>query len=540
MISLYFNSQDRFSRYGINHFIEKFGIPIEINKPSPSGIVITYGIEVHGDFVISVEENEVKNNICGKILGLDENIPLCENPFNTGAGKEVVVDFESGETRYPCVTRTDEGYTIGIDIFKETGYLLSGHLDSLRPSLDSNIKKALASKPTVDILQNILFNAILAGCNERNIPLVQKSCWPDGKRFAVCLTHDVDELFKSYQWISRPMHFLVKANFSGLKNQVISFFQKVRGKDPYYTYKDIMKIENDLGVKSTYFILKETGKCSFWEKKTWYLYGRNRNLQSPEIHALIQQLISNGDEVAIHGSFFSYKNPILLNAETQELEQIINEEVIGTRQHNLNLIIPETWDYQEKAGLKYDSTLGFHDTIGFRWGTSSPFSPNTGDVPQHLLELPLVIMDKNLVSSELTIPDWIQITNEVERYQGVLTLLWHPPMFNDLEYPGLRGIYMDIIQYCQKRQAWVAPARDIYNWVSLRNEQMFSSSFSGSLCSITPVATDTDQFFTLYLPPGTNGIIPSGNAEIIRKEGDCIYIKTNRLQENEKIIIGIT
>lgn len=113
-----------------------------------------------------------------------------------GVGKEVFVDFESGETRYPCVTRTDEGYAIGIDIFKETGHLLSGHLDSIRPSLDSNIKKALASKPTVDILQNLLFNAILAGCHKQKIPLVQKSYWPCGKSFAVCLTHDIDEIKK--------------------------------------------------------------------------------------------------------------------------------------------------------------------------------------------------------------------------------------------------------------------------------------------------------------------------------------------------------
>ena len=158
-----------------------------------------------------------------------EKIPVCEIPRDTGPGDEVIAYFENGTTRYPCVTRTKQGITIGIDIFKETGYLLSGHLDVIRPSLDSTPQKELASKPVVDFLENILFNAILTGCHERKIPLVQKSYWPDGKKFAVCLTHDVDEIKKTYQWISRPLRFLARRDFPGFKGQVHSFITKNQG-----------------------------------------------------------------------------------------------------------------------------------------------------------------------------------------------------------------------------------------------------------------------------------------------------------------------
>ena len=240
----------------------------------------------------------------------------------------------------------------------------------------------------------------LLACRENQIPLVQKSYWPEGKKFAVCLTHDVDEIKKTYQWITRPIRYLARGDFPGLKGQINSFIQKIKGIEPYYTYDDIIRIEQDLGVKSTYFILKESGNASLFSKKTWYLYGRNRSLQSPEMRALIQRLQSNGDEVAIHGSYFSYKDPVLLKDETRELEQLINEKVIGTRQHNLNLEVPATWNHQVSAGLKYDTTLGFKDTIGFRWGTSFPFFPNTGEGPLPLLEIPLIIMDICLESSE--------------------------------------------------------------------------------------------------------------------------------------------
>ena len=123
------------------------------------------------------------------------------------------------------------------------------------------------------------------------------------------------------------------------------------------------------------------------------------------MQALIRRLIANGDEVAIHGSYFSYKDPELLKGETRELEQLIHEKVLGTRQHNLNLEIPETWNHQLSAGLRYDTTLGFKDTIGFRWGTSFPFFPNTGEEPLPLLEIPLIIMDICLESRSNKIAD---------------------------------------------------------------------------------------------------------------------------------------
>ena len=541
MISLYYATDDPFSIYGIHHFIEKTGIACEINKPSTSGIAITYGIEIKGDFLISIENNEIKNHICGKISTQSETIPVAEFPRNTGPGDNVVAYFESSTNRYPCVTHTKCGVSIGIDIFKEIGYLLAGHLDDIRPSLDSTTKKELSSKPVVDFLETILFNAILAGCREKNIPLVQKSYWPEGKTFAVCLTHDVDELKKTYQWISRPLRYLARRDCKGFKGQIKSFLQKIRGFEPYNTYDDIIRIEHDLGVKSTYFILKESGHANLTSKKTWYLYGRNRSLQSNEMRNLLRSLQSNGDEIAIHGSYFSYKNPMLLNEETRELEQLINEKVIGTRQHNLNLDVPATWHFQVNAGLKYDTTLGFKDTIGFRWGTSFPFFPNTREKPIPLLEIPLIIMDICLEPLKNKESDCLQLADEVERYHGVLTLLWHPPIFNPLEYCDAREIYLKINQYCQEKEAWITRAKDIYEWISMRNRKTISCEYDPStkICTIVQNPPDQDHFFTLYLPPHSDCSIRSGNADIIKRDEDRVYIKTHNFQNNNEIIIGI-
>jgi peptidoglycan/xylan/chitin deacetylase (PgdA/CDA1 family) len=539
MISLYYATDDPFSLYGIRHFIEKTGIAFEINKPSTSGVVIAYGIEARADFLIQIGNNEIKNQICGRISLDSEKIPICEIPYNTDSGSASLAYFETEDIRFPCLTRDDRGVTSGIDIFKETGYLLSGHLDAIRPSLDSTTKKDLASKSVVDFLENILFNAVLAGCRQQKLPLVQKSFWPEGKKFAVCLTHDVDELSKTYQWITRPLRYFARKDLKGIKGQIRSFIQKIKGFEPYYTYDDIMRIEEDLGVKSTYYILKESGHANFSSIKTWYLYGRNRSLQSQDMRNLLRSLILHGDEIAIHGSYFSYKDPVLLANETRELEQLINEKIIGTRQHNLNLDVPATWHYQVMAGLKYDTSLGYKDTIGFRWGTSFPFFPHTGGDIIGILEIPLIIMDICLESLNNKESDCLQLADEVGRYHGVLTLLWHPPLFNALEFHDARDLYLKINEYCQEKGAWITRARDIHDWISLRNSQTFSCSFDGSMFTIIPSDSHSDNFFTLYLPPGTEGKIHSNNANLIDRQGDYMCIKTQDLNNNNEIVVDI-
>ena len=90
---------------------------------------------------------------------------------------------------------------------------------------------------------------------------------------------------------------------------------------------------------------------------------------------LLFELNSHGWEVGLHGSFHSFLDTEKLRNEKAALEQALKSPVIGGRQHNLNLKIPETWLNQEKAGLFYDTTLGYNDCLGFRWGISFPFRP---------------------------------------------------------------------------------------------------------------------------------------------------------------------
>lgn len=274
--------------------------------------------------------------------------------------------------------------------------------------------------------------------------------WPNGKKLALCLTHDVDRTKKTYQYFT---HFVKTRRIYHL----CSLFQR---SEPYWNFERIMKIENKYKVKSTFFFMNETKKF-----KLGTLSMRRYDIQEPKLEGIIKRLNNGGWEIGLHGSYSSYKNKDMLEKEKMGLEEIVGNEVTGIRQHYLNLEIPKTWKIQEEVGFEYDTTFGFQDKIGFRDEKYMPFHPF--DNPT-FLEIPLSIMDsllfrntKNVEEAWKKCKELIDIT---EQKGGVLTVLWHNRVFNEKEFPGWSGIYEKIIKVCREKNAWIATARDIAKW----------------------------------------------------------------------------
>jgi len=68
----------------------------------------------------------------------------------------------------------------------------------------------------------------------------------------------------------------------------------------------------------------------------------------------------------------------------------------------------------------------------------------------------------------------------------------------------------------------------------------FSCSFDGTTCIITPHSAGSELFFTLILPSESEFTVLSNNARIIKKEGVQVYIKTDRLRNEEKILVKLS
>jgi len=279
--------------------------------------------------------------------------------------------------------------------------------------------------------------------------------WPDNRNFALCLTHDVDRVKKSYQYFTyfaktlRPYHLL-------------SMFLK---EEPYWNFEKIMDLERKHDVKSTFFFLNEKKKTRMLSPKDFLLrYGRY-DIHDPKIVEVICKLYSDDWEIGVHGSYDSFKNKDLLRQEKKELEEIVGDDIIGIRQHYLNLENKKTWKFQQEAGFRYDSSFGFRTKIGFRDNKYLPFHPFNNSA---FLVIPLAIMDSALFDSSIDLNDaWKRckrLIEQTEKQHSLLTVLWHQRVFNEKEFPGWSKIYEKIIIECKKRNAWVATTGEIAKW----------------------------------------------------------------------------
>ena len=143
----------------------------------------------------------------------------------------------------------------------------------------------------------------------------------------------------------------------------------------------------------------------------------------------------------------------------------MGDEVIGIRQHYLNLDIPNTWKFQKEVGFKYDASFGYNDRIGFRDEKYLPFHPFNDST---FLEIPLVLMDAALFRNTKNLEDaWkkcINLINETEKRNGLLMVLWYQRVFNEKEFSGWSKIYERIIQICIEKEAWITKADNIRRW----------------------------------------------------------------------------
>jgi len=485
--------------YGIVHFMQKYGIPNGGRGKLELENVKRSSLEIPDPFPF---ENALK---------LDETFASCKT-------------------------------TNVLDILRRIELILSGYLERIWSELNEREKKVLARVPVIDCYEEVLFNCILHTYLESGTPVVQKAFWPNGKKFVVCLTHDVDEIKKRYQYITRSLRCIKSGDLRGLKNQLISLTRKIVLKEePYWTFEKIIDLERRLNVRSTFYFLNESSEVKLLDRSTWRHYGRKYDITCGKVAEVIKRLHSEGWEIGLHGSFHSYNDINKLRYEKDVLERVLGAKVHGIRQHSLNLDIPNTWRIHTRIGLEYDTTLGFNDCVGFRWGTCFPFHPIDKETnrPMKLLEIPLIIEDIALFSYDDPWGVCVDVIDTVKKYGGVLTLLWHHSVFNELEYPGWAEIYKRIIKVCKEEDAWVTNAYEIAKWWKMREESELKCEYDGRTLKIKPYPRNQRHFIKVYLPKGNTLEVSSANAEVICEDENSVTISTMNLEERGEITLRI-
>lgn len=279
--------------------------------------------------------------------------------------------------------------------------------------------------------------------------------FPDGKQFAVCLTHDVDDIYPPLKHtLLSALTCFKRLDFSGFKQQA---FWKLHEKEqsPYWNFQEIMDLEEKYGARSSfYFLTTDTDVRRF-------------RYDIEDLERELGQIVDRGWEVGLHGGYYACNDLEETLHEKERLERVLGKAVTGYRNHYLRFCVPDSWEILEKAGFRYDTTLGYPDMVGFRNGMCHPFRPYNlfTDTEVDILEIPLVIMDStlfDLVRSYAEAWEMVkQLIDTVASCHGVLTLNWHTDNFNCPFKQRWRGLYEKILGYCYDRDALFTTGQDI-------------------------------------------------------------------------------
>lgn len=359
----------------------------------------------------------------------------------------------------PNVVVESNKIRLPIDIFGSSFFMLSRYEELVLDHRDkhnrfpASASLALASnflkRPIVDEYIEILWNAF-------------QRLWPQMSRRKTCrkinVTCDVDVPYQidfSYQAIFRGFcnNILKQRNLQIASKNLKKRLRARNGdfsEDPYLQNIDWMMDVNEL----------ENNKVSFYfiTQNTDSVYDGRYSMNEPIIRKLLKKIHDRGHEIGLHPSYNSYNNPERMLREANILRDVLEKENIeynqlGGRQHFLRWDSRFTAVNWEKAGLQYDSSLGFAEYPGFRCGTSREFMMY--DVVNrralNLKQRPLILMECSVISkryqnlgySSMALTTMLQLKDRALSIGGEFTMLWHNDHFNN---PKDKEFYTAIIR----------------------------------------------------------------------------------------------
>jgi hypothetical protein len=253
----------------------------------------------------------------------------------------------------------------------------------------------------------------------------------------IILTHDVDAIRKTLairfkQAVFNAVNairYLQKGKLGLSVVKAKKAFVFLISQDDYWCFDKIMRLEDQLGMKSTF---------NFYGGKPGYKRNLKEQLFDPayDIHAkkLSEQIIrmyATGWEIGLHQSFDAWEDEHRMKEEKSNLEKVVGAPIVSCRQHWLRFSFSSTWKVQQDLGIKKDTTLGFNDRPGFRNSAAVAFKPwEYVDGVMQIESIPMVLMDSHLYDYQYYSDEnrkrhlnhWL---NEIKFVGGQASVVWH-------------------------------------------------------------------------------------------------------------------
>ena len=394
---------------------------------------------------------------------------------------------------------------IGYNLFEEVAFLLSQG----QPATNAHI-------PTLDTHISILRSLMVSA----GVPFVEIPPVPQGYDFMACLSHDVDFTgIREHKFDMTSWGFLYRATIGTLfdvlrqKSTISKLMQNWKAafflpfvylglaQDFWLEFDRYLDIEK--GLRATYFFIPF--KNSPGTLKT----GPAPSQRGAKYDALnckddIRKLLDQGCEVSLHG-IDAWRDSQKAKIESERIRELTGQATIGVRMHWLYFdeYSPMTLD---RAGFPYDSTFGYNDALGFRAGTTQPFSPSGAE---YLLELPMNIQDTAMfypsrmnLSESKALDSCKQVLGIAKAFGGVVTVNWHTRSLSPERLWG--DFYKALLREMRCYRVWFGTAQEIVTWFRNRRALCFQEvqfAEEGLRLKLTGRSTDEQHPFIVRVYP---------------------------------------
>ena len=304
------------------------------------------------------------------------------------------------------------------------------------PSAENPLVRA--GRERVPVLQRYaaqLRAAVQAVADRRPVRLLAP--WPDGRRWAAAITHDLDVVAGWPVFTLLRVAELVRGGNVARAGRVLGAAARAIGHNPVLAgVRALLEVERAAGLPATWFVL-----CGTPTPATWLQGDLTYTPESHSTRRLLDEITQAGHEIGLHGSFATTLDADRLRDERERLGRLIGGAPAGVRQHFLRMRPGRTQAAMQAAGFGYDATYGFPDRNGLRLGVADSVPAWLGDGAATLETVPLVWMDRALskyrrVEDPNTwTADALALSTTCRDVEGLWVGLWHPNLVAALGYP---------------------------------------------------------------------------------------------------------
>ena len=334
------------------------------------------------------------------------------------------------------------------------------------------VRQGLSAEPVVNRAAVQLREAIVASAGRRPVALVAP--WPDGKRWAAAITHDLDvvDLWPVFTAL-RLAELLRKGELGRMTRILRAAAGSVLAKPVRTALQVMLDEEHDRGIVSSWFIL-----CGTPTLRTMRAGDLTYRPEGRGARDILRELTARNCEIGLHGSFATSDDHELFGEQRRRLAGLTGSPVAGVRQHFLRMQPGKTIEGMAAAGFRYDTTFGFPDRNGFRLGIGDVVRGWDGTAGESLDidEAPVIWMDRAL-SKYAGVEDpeqWIDegeaLAKACREVEGLWVGVWHPNLTPALGFPDAPAAFANLLDRLLAADPYIAPLGSLVEWRAQRRQ----------------------------------------------------------------------